>query len=74
MTDVICPFCGGNLERGAMTPQFGCPKCRVVGSLELWTALIDTKKQLDMAVGELDYIQEQIEKSRAFGDKHEREK
>lgn len=77
MTDIICPFCGGNLERGSISPLFGCPKCRIVGSLELWTALIDTKKQLEMAVGELDYIQEQVEKSRAFGDKrvkHEREK
>ena len=56
---LLCPFCQQELEKDCDW-VYGCPnrKCKAFGyffgARELWQALIDTKKKLDIAVDALD--------------------
>ena len=61
MSDMKCPFCQQEL---VIDPcgEMGClnEKCKesmfLIGTKELWQALIDTKKKLDVAVDALNII------------------
>ena len=73
MTDkLLCPFCKQELRcDNTWNEVYMCrnPNCNHLlgyGTKDLWRALIDTKKKLDMANAEMDYIKEQIEKDKVF--------
>ena len=68
MTELKCPICNSNLiitrlcdgifpnpNKGKIDEIF-CDECKMHGTEELWQALIDTKKKLDIAVEELTKI------------------
>lgn len=61
MTDkLLCPFCQRDMERDGYQIQCRDRDCReqhdMYGSYNLWQALIDTKKKLDIAVDALEKI------------------
>ena len=69
MSELKCPFCGQELDTS--NPQ--CVQCKndychpsflKYGSKELWQALIDTKKELDVAVSQLKKTRDYIEDCR----------
>lgn len=81
MTELKCPFCQQELQEFycyGVVVGYTClnPNCKPVfrGNKELWQALIDTKKKLDMANAELDYIKEQIAKDKALEQINQKEK
>lgn len=48
-SDIKCPICQTLLDVSVMSDKvFGCPKCRNMGNIDLWQALADTKKKLDI--------------------------
>lgn len=71
-----CPICGEILQKyGEIDPDTGtnivfganCRKCGIGDSdIKLWQALIQAKQDFEKANAELDYIKEQVEKSRAL--------
>ncbi|MFQ6703551.1 MAG: hypothetical protein ACLRFP_00505 [Alphaproteobacteria bacterium] len=66
MSDMKCPFCGEKIEH-IEDGWCNCKnRCTGSGSIELWLQFLRTRKQLEMANAELDYIKEQIEKNGAF--------
>lgn len=60
-----CPFCAYELQKNGLK-NLCCPICGLVAPTKLWKALIQAKQDFEKANAELDYIQEQIEKSKAF--------
>ena len=66
----ICPFCGGVMIGSNGHPMCHYnPDCIIYDEIvpqELLDLLADTKKKLDRANAELDYIKEQIEKDKVF--------
>lgn len=66
MSDMKCPFCGEKIEH-IEDGWCNCKnRCTGSGSIELWLQFLRTRKQLEMANAELEYIKEQIEKNGAF--------
>lgn len=66
MSDMKCPFCGEKIEH-IEDGWCNCKnRCTGSGSIELWLQFLRTRKQLEMANAELEYIKEQIEKNSAF--------
>ena len=62
---LLCPFCQQELQQTYDGKQFWCSNYKdqphpmnIQGTKELWQALIDTKKKLDIAVGALEDIAE----------------
>ena len=48
---LICPFCQQELERVYIIPEaLVCMNCHRLATKELWQALIDIKKKLDILV------------------------
>lgn len=70
MTELKCPFCRRKLKTFAKytdgTSTVYCSKCNLFGDSKLFEELTDTKKKLDIANTELNYIQEQIAKNKVF--------
>lgn len=75
MSDMKCPFCQQELCEvycygvglGYLCPNPDCKKAKKLkGNAEFWQELIRTRKALDKANAELDYIKEQVEKSNVF--------
>ena len=52
MNELKCPFCQQELKEIELGECWflDCPKCHWTGEEQLWQALIDTKKKLDIAV------------------------
>lgn len=66
MSDMKCPFCGEKIEH-IEDGWCNCKnRCTGSGSIELWLQFLRTRKQLEMANAELEYIKEQIEKNGVF--------
>lgn len=56
MIKVYCPFCQQKLVYDSGIEHWCCDKCHLSGGYNLWQALIDTKKKLDIAVKALNKI------------------
>ena len=56
-----CPFCGAELDKD-ISGEFGCPneKCKksmfLIGTEEMWQALIQAKQDLIIAKSTLEYL------------------
>ena len=67
-----CPVCQKPLEQVGTSRQYQCGTwgCELgfdmIGTEALWRALIQAKQDFEKANAELDYIQEQVEKSKVF--------
>lgn len=65
-SELKCPVC--NVPLAEWEDLYACTNdhCPWVGNAELWQALIQAKQDFEKANAELDYIKEQVEKSRAL--------
>ena len=68
MTELKCPFCQQELKYDSWNEVYVCrnPNCKHLlgfGTKELWQALIDTKKKLDMCEGALEEYKDWFNKS-----------
>ena len=61
MSDMKCPFCQQKLVYDSGIEQWCCDKCHLGGGYNLWQALIDTKKKLDIAVDALIGIEDGVD-------------
>ena len=72
MNDMKCPFCNQKLEPIGTSGQFQCgtwgcdASFNFIATRDVWEYIARTRKALDTANAELDYIKEQVEKSNVF--------
>lgn len=71
MTELKCPYCNKTLQHAITVDghdffwceNYDCDSStEMVGTIEMWASLIDMEKKFNMANGELNYIQKQINK------------